>query len=79
MADGVAQQQGDAAAALLVEDGLEGFGDRVLPRVVQTGEEDHEALLLPWRIALSQSLYDGAERTGQEASAQRLVDGLTRS
>ena len=36
-ADAVADEEGDAAAALLVECDLEGFGDGVFARVVEAG------------------------------------------
>lgn len=58
LADGFAEEEGDASATLLVEDGLEGAGDGVFTRVVQTGEEDDESLLVSWWVALAEDLDD---------------------
>ena len=59
-ANAVAEEERDAAAALLVECDLEGFGDGVFPRVVQAGEEDDEALLQTGWVALAKGLHHGA-------------------
>ena len=56
--DGVSKEEGNATAAMLVENRLEGTSDGVLPGVVKTSEDDDEALLKPWRIAFAESLND---------------------
>lgn len=53
-ADGVAEEQGDGAAALLVEGDLEGAGDRVFAAVLVAGQEDGEALGEARRVRLSE-------------------------
>ena len=58
--DGIAEQERDAAAALLVERDLKGLGDGVLARVVEAGQAENEALLGARRVALAQSLDDSA-------------------
>lgn len=57
-ADAVAEEEGDAAAALLVQGHLESLGDSVLARVVQAGKAEDEALLRAWRVALAKGLDD---------------------
>jgi hypothetical protein len=58
LSDGFAEEEGDASAALLVEGGLQSSGDDVFARVVETGEEEDETLLVSWGVALSEDLYD---------------------
>ena len=58
VAHGVAQQQGDGAAALLVEGDLESPGDGVLAGVHVPGQEDGEPLQGPRRAGLAQDLDD---------------------
>ena len=49
--DTLAEEKGDTSSTLLVEDNLEGFGDGVFARVVETGEEEDETLLETRRVA----------------------------
>lgn len=56
--DGIAEQERDAAATLLVEGHLEGLRNRVLARVVETRDEDDKALLKAWGVALAEGLDD---------------------
>lgn len=58
LANGLSEEEGDAAPALLVERGLERAGDGVFAGVVQTGEEEDETLLVSWGVALTQDLDD---------------------
>ena len=78
--DAVAEEDGDAAATLLVQGNLEGLGDHVLARVVEAGEAENEALLGAGRVALAKSLDDS---TGQlceyKLLEERVIKGLTRS
>ena len=57
-ADGVAQEEGDGAAALLVEGDLEGAGDGVLAGVLVAGEKDGEALGEAGRVRLPEHFDD---------------------
>ena len=62
-ADGVAEQERDAAAALLVESDLERLCDRLLAGTVEASEEDDEALLRTGRVALAEGLDDSPSYT----------------
>lgn len=61
-ANSLTEKEGDRAAAVLVEGDLEGAGDGVLARVVETSNEDGEALLVSGRILLSEDLDNGFVR-----------------
>jgi hypothetical protein len=55
-ADGVAEEERDAAASLLVEGDVEGAGDGVLAGVGVAGQEDGETLLVAGRVGLAEDL-----------------------
>ncbi len=61
-ADSIAEQERDTASALLVEGDLESLGNGVLTRIMETGEEDDEALLKAWRVALTERLHNSTKR-----------------
>lgn len=76
VADGVTQQQGDGAAALLVEGDLESTRDGVLAGVHVTREEDGEALQGARGAGLAQDLDDfrvGEPFRDVSASAETLA------
>ena len=56
-ADGLAQQQRDGAAALLVQSNLQGAGHGILAAVLVAREEDGEALLAARGVGLSQNAH----------------------
>jgi hypothetical protein len=57
-ADGLAEEERDAAATLLVEGNVQGAGDGVLAGVGVAGEEDGETLLVAGRVRLAEDLDD---------------------
>ena len=57
-AHGLAEEQGDGAAALLVEGDVERARDGVFARVGVAREEDGEALLVPRRVGFAQDAHD---------------------
>ena len=57
-ADGLAEEHGHGAATTLVEGGLQGAGNLVLARVLETSHEDGEALLAGQRVLLAENLDD---------------------
>ena len=60
--DVLAKEQGDRSSAVLLKGDLEGTGNGVLARVVETGKEDSESLLRSGRVGLSQNLDDAGVR-----------------
>ena len=54
--DRLAQEQGDGSTALLVEGNLQGSRDRVLAAVLESRQEDGEALLEPCWVRFAQHL-----------------------
>ena len=76
-ADGFAEEEGDGAAALLVEGHVEGAGDGVFAAVLVAGEHDGEALFVAGRVGLAQDADDfgvgepfGDVAAGAEAVAE---------
>lgn len=57
--DCFAEKERDRSATLLVENGLKRATDRILARVVKTGQQQGEALLVARRVALPKNLDDG--------------------
>lgn len=58
VADGVAEEERDAAAALLVEGDVEGAGDGVFAAVLVACEEDGEALFVARWVGFAQDSDD---------------------
>jgi len=76
-ADGLAEEEGDGAAALLVEGHVEGAGDGVFARVLVAGKEDGETLLAAGRVGFAENADDFGVRepfgdllTGAETLAE---------
>lgn len=75
--DGLAEQEGDGAATLLVQGNLESTGNGVLAAVLVTSQEDSETLLRAGRVRLAEDLDDlgvreplGDLTTASESGAQ---------
>lgn len=60
---GLAKQERDGAAALLVQHDLQRARNRVLARVVETRQKEHEALLIPRWMGLAEGLDHGTVDT----------------
>jgi hypothetical protein len=76
-ADGVAEEERDAAASLLVEGDVEGAGDGVLAGVGVAGQEDGETLLVAGRVGFAEDLDNlgvGEPFGDVGASAQALAE-----
>lgn len=57
-AHGIAEEEGDGAASLLVEGDVEGTGDGVLARVLVASQEDGETLLAAGRVGFTENADD---------------------
>ena len=60
--DAVTGEQRDAASTLLVQCDLQSLCDDIFARVVQTREEDYEALFCSWWVALPKGFYNSTVR-----------------